>query len=113
MSRPMSTPAMPVLAGAGYRIRRQVKTGLTHLAAWGTIFILAMPALYALVMSTLSFQEAYRFPPSLVPGRHLLANLQEARVHIKMGRLLFNPTAVAVAVEYGNIVIAVLAAFGI
>ncbi|MFO7255836.1 MAG: ABC transporter permease subunit [Limnochorda sp.] len=111
MSRPMSTPAAPVLAGAGYRIRRQVKTGLTHLAAWGTIFILALPVLYALVMSTLSFQEAYRFPPSLVPGRHLLANLQEAWVHINMGRLLFNSTVVAVAVAVGKMVLSVLAAF--
>lgn len=111
MSRPMSTPAMPVLAGAGYRIRRQVKTGLTHLAAWGTIFILALPVLYALVMSTLSFQEAYRFPPSLVPGSHLLANLQEAWVHINMGRLLFNSTVVAVAVAVGKMVLSVLAAF--
>ncbi|NMA70437.1 MAG: ABC transporter permease subunit [Firmicutes bacterium] len=102
---------MPVLAGAGYRIRRQVKTGLTHLAAWGTIFILALPVLYALVMSTLSFQEAYRFPPSLVPGRHLLANLQEAWVHINMGRLLFNSTVVAVAVAVGKMVLSVLAAF--
>jgi len=107
----MSTPAMSVLAGAGYRIRRQVKTGLTHLAAWGTIFILALPVLYALVMSTLSFQEAYRFPPSLVPGRHLLANLQEAWVHINMGRLLFNSTVVAVAVAVGKMVLSVLAAF--
>ncbi|MBO2518513.1 MAG: ABC transporter permease [Firmicutes bacterium] len=107
----MSTPAAPVLAGAGYRIRRQVKTGLTHLAAWGTIFILALPVLYALVMSTLSFQEAYRFPPSLVPGRHLLANLQEAWVHINMGRLLFNSTVVAVAVAVGKMVLSVLAAF--
>lgn len=107
----MSTPAAPVLAGAGYRIRRQVKTGLTHLAAWGTIFVLALPVLYALVMSTLSFQEAYRFPPSLVPGRHLLANLQEAWVHINMGRLLFNSTVVAVAVAVGKMVLSVLAAF--
>ncbi len=107
----MSTPAAPVLAGAGYRIRRQVKTGLTHLAAWGTIFILALPVLYALVMSTLSFQEAYRFPPTLVPGSDLLSNLQEAWVHINMGRLLFNSTVVAVAVAVGKMVLSVLAAF--
>lgn len=62
-------------------------------------------------MSTLSFQEAYRFPPSLVPGSHLLANLQEAWVHINMGRLLFNSTVVAVAVAVGKMVLSVLAAF--
>jgi len=94
-----------------YRTIKSVKIGLIHVAAWITIFILAFPVIYALVMSTLSFQEAYRFPPSLAPGSHLLENIRDAWTSVNMGRLLFNSTVVAVAVALGKMVLSVLAAF--
>lgn len=107
----MSTLQTSMVPAHRYRTLKRVKIGLIHVAAWVTIFIVAFPVVCALVMSTLSFQEAYRFPPSLVPGSHLLENVRDAWTSVHMGRLLFNSTVVAVAVALGKMVLSVLAAF--
>lgn len=105
---PAQTPVVPRARAGAARRRKEL---FIHGALWLTIFVLAFPVIYALVMSTLSFSEAYRFPPSLLPGSSLLQNYQDAWRNINMGRLLFNSTVVSVAVALGKMVLSVLAAF--
>jgi len=76
-----------------------------------SVFIIAFPVLYALVTSTLSFSDAFSFPPKLLPGRHFLENAAEAWNRVHMGRLMFNSTVVSVSVAVVKIILS-MRAFG-
>jgi len=76
-----------------------------------SVFIIAFPVLYALVTSTLSFSDAFSFPPKLLPGRHFLENAAEAWNRVHMGRLMFNSTVVSVSVAVVKIILSLMAAF--
>ncbi|GEM90018.1 carbohydrate ABC transporter permease [Oceanithermus desulfurans] len=84
---------------------------LTHLALIALVVLLAFPVYYALVTSTLTFREAYQYPPRLLPGGELWHNLQEAWVRAKFGRLFFNSTVISLVVAFVKIVLSLLAAF--
>lgn len=76
-----------------------------------SVFIIAFPVLYALVTSTLSFSDAFAFPPRLLPNRHFLENAAEAWNRVHMGRLMFNSTVVSVSVAVVKIILSLMAAF--
>jgi len=61
------------------------------------VIVLAFPVFFALVTSTLSFQEAYQYPPKLIPGDQFMNNLKDAWERVNMGRLFFNSTLISVA----------------
>ncbi|WP_456445522.1 carbohydrate ABC transporter permease [Deinococcota bacterium DY0809b] len=84
---------------------------LTHAALIALVVVLAFPVYYALVTSTLSFREAYQYPPRLLPGTEFLSNLHEAWVRASFGRLFFNSTVISLVVAFVKIVLSLLAAF--
>lgn len=84
---------------------------LTHAALIALVVVLAFPVYYALVTSTLSFREAYQYPPRLLPGTEFLGNLHEAWVRANFGRLFFNSTVISLVVAFVKIVLSLLAAF--
>ncbi|ADR35541.1 carbohydrate ABC transporter permease [Oceanithermus profundus] len=84
---------------------------LTHAALIALVVVLAFPVYYALVTSTLSFREAYQYPPRLLPGTEFLSNLHEAWVRANFGRLFFNSTVISLVVAFVKIVLSLLAAF--
>jgi sn-glycerol 3-phosphate transport system permease protein len=84
---------------------------LTHAALIALVVVLAFPVYYALVTSTLSFREAYQYPPRLLPGTEFWSNLHEAWVRAHFGRLFFNSTVISLVVAFVKIVLSLLAAF--
>ena len=86
-------------------------TLLTHAALIVLVIVLAFPVYYALVTSTLSFREAYQYPPRLLPGGEFWNNVREAWVRADFGRLFFNSTAISLVVAFVKIVLSLLAAF--
>jgi sn-glycerol 3-phosphate transport system permease protein len=71
----------------------------------------AFPVYFAFVIATHTHEDAYAFPPKLLPGKQLLANVLEAWTRTNMGRLMLNSAIVAIAVSLGKIVLSILAAF--
>ncbi len=84
---------------------------LTHLALIALVVVLAFPVYYALVTSTLSFREAYQYPPKLLPGGEFWHNIHEAWVRAKFARLFFNSTVISLSVALVKIILSLLAAF--
>jgi len=75
------------------------------------VLVLAFPVVYALITSTLSFQESYTYPPRLIPGNQFLVNAAVAWHRIKLGRLLFNTWLISIVVALAKIILSLLAAF--
>ena len=75
------------------------------------VIVLAFPVFFALVTSTLSFQESYKYPPKLIPGNQFMNNLKEAWDRVNIGRLFFNSTLISVVVAIVKTILALLAAF--
>jgi sn-glycerol 3-phosphate transport system permease protein len=84
---------------------------LIHLVLIVSIVVVAFPVIYAFIVSTLSFQDVFVYPPRFLPGSHAVANYIAAWKNINMGRLLFNSTFISVAVALGKIVLALMSAF--
>ena len=75
------------------------------------VIVLAFPVFFALVTSTLSFQESYQYPPKLIPGHQFANNLKDAWERINIGRLFFNSTLISVVVAVVKTILALMAAF--
>jgi sn-glycerol 3-phosphate transport system permease protein len=75
------------------------------------VIVLAFPVFFAMVTSTLSFQEAYKYPPKLIPGNQFMNNLKDAWERVDIGRLFFNSTLISVVVAIVKTILALLAAF--
>ncbi|MCR4392432.1 MAG: ABC transporter permease subunit [Candidatus Acetothermia bacterium] len=75
------------------------------------LIAVAFPLYFAFVMGTLTHQEAYAFPPKLIPGTQFFANVTEAWHRVNLGRLMANSALVALSVAVGKSVLSVLAAF--
>ncbi len=75
------------------------------------VIVLAFPVFFALVTSTLSFQESYKYPPKLIPGNQFMNNLKDAWERVNIGRLFFNSTLISVVVAIVKTILALLAAF--
>ena len=75
------------------------------------VIVLAFPVFFALVTSTLSFQESYKYPPKLIPGNQFMNNLKDAWERANIGRLFFNSTLISVVVAIVKTILALLAAF--
>jgi len=75
------------------------------------VIVLAFPVFFALVTSTLSFQDAYKYPPKLIPGDQFANNLKDAWERINIGRLFFNSTLISVVVAIVKTILALMAAF--
>lgn len=75
------------------------------------VIVLAFPVFFALVTSTLSFQESYQYPPKLIPGNQFANNLRDAWERINIGRLFFNSTLISVVVAVVKTILALMAAF--
>jgi sn-glycerol 3-phosphate transport system permease protein len=76
-----------------------------------SVSITCFPVVYALLVSTFDFQQVFVYPPRLLPGTSFLRNLVLAWNKVHLGRLLTNSLIISVAVAFGKIALAVLAAF--
>lgn len=87
------------------------KEGATHVALITLVVFVTFPVIYALIVSTLSFQQAYVFPPRLIPGTELWNNVTEAWERTNMGRLIFVTSVVSVGTAIAKIILSLMAAF--
>ncbi|MGC9529248.1 MAG: carbohydrate ABC transporter permease [Candidatus Bipolaricaulaceae bacterium] len=91
--------------------RRTRNKLVIHAALILAVAVIAFPVVYALITSTLSFSEAFSFPPKLTPGGQFLSNVAEAWARVNMGRLMFNSTLISVVVAVAKIALSIMAAF--
>ena len=87
------------------------KTFAIHVVLGALVLLITFPVIYAIIVSTLSFQQAYVFPPRLIPGTELLNNVSEAWQRVNMGRVLFVTGIVSVGTAAVKIVLSLMAAF--
>jgi sn-glycerol 3-phosphate transport system permease protein len=81
-----------------------------HLGLMVVCFVMCIPALYALQLATLTFDEAFRAPPQLFPpGADLLENLSALFTRLQFGGLMLNTTLVALVVVVGKTGLSLLA----
>lgn len=92
---------------------KQIRIGLTHLGLIALSLLIASPVIFALLKSTQTFTEVFRYPPMLTPGHAGLENYQTAWEHFNLGQLMLNSTIISVAVTLGKTVLSVLAAFAL
>lgn len=94
------------------KIRRKTLTNLAaHLIMIIVVIIILFPMLYAIIVSTQTTREYFRFPPRLTPGTGMLENYKDAWVKGNLGRLLFNSTFISLTVAIGKIILSVIAGF--
>jgi sn-glycerol 3-phosphate transport system permease protein len=96
-----------------YRLRKQLRGGLIHLSLITLSLLIASPVIFALLKSTQTFGEVFRYPPKLTPGHAGLVNYATAWDQFNLGRLMLNSTIIAVAVTLGKTALSVLAAFAL
>ena len=87
------------------------KVGASHAALIALVSVIAFPVFYALIVSTLTFQQAYVYPPRLYPGTELWNNVVEAWNRVHMGRLFFVTSVISVGAAVVKIVLSLMAAF--
>jgi sn-glycerol 3-phosphate transport system permease protein len=87
------------------------KAGATHAALITLVLLITFPVVYAVIVSTLSFQQAYVYPPRLVPGTELWHNMVEAWNRVHMGRLFFVTPVISVGTAVVKIILSLMAAF--
>lgn len=84
---------------------------LIHAILLISLFLMFFPIYYALVMATHTHQDAYAYPPKLIPGKQLIPNIKEAWQRVSMPILLKNSMIIAISVSFGKIIFSILAAF--
>ena len=87
------------------------KEGASHVVLITLVLIITFPVIYALIVSTLTYQQAYEFPPRLIPGTELWPNVLEAWERINMGRVFFVTGVVSAGTAVVKIVLSLMAAF--
>ncbi|MCK4391646.1 ABC transporter permease subunit [Candidatus Bipolaricaulota bacterium] len=75
------------------------------------VIVIAFPVIFALITSTLNFQQSYEYPPRLIPSTSFFANAAVAWDRINMGRLLLNTSFISIVVAIAKIILALMAAF--
>lgn len=83
----------------------------THVLLIFLVAVVAFPVIYALITSTLTFQQAYSYPPRFIPGNQFWNNVGQAWKRVNFGRLFLNSSLISIVVSLVKIVLALLAAF--
>lgn len=90
---------------------RMGKLAATHVALTTLVALITFPVIYALIVSTLTFEQAYVFPPRLIPGTELVNNVTEAWHRVNMGRVFWVSGIVSVGTAVVKIFLSLMAAF--
>lgn len=103
------TQAMPMSANKPFRPANTKTKWGTHIALIIVCFIVCIPAIYALIVATLTTLESTLTPPVLTPGTDFGANVETLFDQRDFGGLILNTTIVAFMVVIGKTVFAILA----
>src|SRR6266508_1956836 len=83
----------------------------TYLLLVAIVAVSAFPLYWSLVASSNDDSAAAHWPPKLLPGSHLWANLQHAFTQADYGRALLNSTIIATTVTFSVVLTSTLAGF--
>src|SRR6266542_1354312 len=83
----------------------------TSLLLVAIVAVSAFPLYWSLVASSNDDSAAAHWPPKLLPGSHLWANLQHAFTQADYGRALLNSTIIATTVTFSVVLTSTLAGF--
>jgi sn-glycerol 3-phosphate transport system permease protein len=107
MADARATPITQRHAAARARVPRP-RLGV-HAALVAVCFIMCIPALYALQVATLTFDQAFNAPPQLFPpGPDLGSNTAYLFSALSFGPLLVNTTVVSLVIVVGKTLLALL-----
>ena len=87
------------------------KEAAIHATLIALVLLITFPVVYAVIVSTLTFEQTYIYPPRLVPGTQLWSNVVEAWERVHMGRLFFVTSVISVGAAVVKIVLSLMAAF--
>ncbi len=85
----------------------------THVLLVLGVLVIGFPIYYAFVAATLPLELATRVPMPLVPGDHLMDNVEQAWRRGDLGLQLFNSIVMALGITAGKIAISIISAFAI
>ncbi len=91
--------------------RKLLKNISSHLIMLIVLLVVLFPMIYAIVVSTQTNSEYYKFPPNMRPGTGAVENYIDAWQKGDLGRLLFNSTFISLFVALGKIILSILAGF--
>jgi len=91
--------------------RRSLSNLASHLIMILVVLVVLFPMVYAILVSTQTSKEYFRFPPRLLPGTGTIENFKNAWMTGNLGRLLFNSTFISLTVALGKIVLSIIAGF--
>jgi sn-glycerol 3-phosphate transport system permease protein len=80
----------------------------THIALISVCILVAIPAFYAILVATMTRDQAFQYPPRLTPGTDFFNNLGTL-LDQGFGRMFFNTTVAALIVVVGKTVTSMLA----
>jgi len=87
------------------------KNGAVHVALITLVVFIAFPVFYSIITSTLTFKQAYMYPPRLTPGGQFWENVRVAWDRVNMGRLFLNSSIMSVSVAVVKTLLSLMAAF--
>ena len=87
------------------------KEAAIHATLIALVLLITFPVVYAVIVSTLTFEQTYIYPPRLIPGTQLWNNVVEAWERVHMGRLFFVTSVISVGAAVVKIVLSLMAAF--
>lgn len=91
-----------------YKTTRKI---ISHIVMLTVVFVVLFPMIYAVMVSTQTSAEYYKFPPKLLPGTGAAQNYSEAWHKGSLGRLLLNSTYISLVVAFGKIILSIMAGF--
>lgn len=91
--------------------KKSISNSFSHLVMILVVIVVLFPMIYALIVSTQTSEEYFKFPPRMIPGSGAISNYSEAWVKGNLGRLLFNSTFISLVVAFGKIILSILAGF--
>ncbi|MGH3729585.1 MAG: carbohydrate ABC transporter permease [Micromonosporaceae bacterium] len=84
---------------------------LTYLTLVAVVFFSAFPLYWSVVVASLDNSALGRVPPPLLPGGHLIENIQRVFTTVPFGTALLNSLAVSAAITFSVVMSSTLAGF--
>lgn len=97
----------------GYKTKKRLLSILTHILLILCVFAVASPMIWAIIASTQSPGEIYRYPPQFSFGSSVRRNFSMAWNYFDIGIMMRNSLLIAVIVTAGKILISLLGALAL
>ncbi len=91
--------------------RTKLQTLSIHALLILSVFVICLPVILSLTISTQTETQALSYPPRLIPSNNAVSNYKTAWNAVHLGRMLFNSAFIAVSVTIGKVIMSLLAAF--